>query len=47
MLILSNEPSGWFREGMRETTRYVYDRAGNLLRQRRNLAQPNSRQDLV
>ncbi|WP_024912653.1 RHS repeat-associated core domain-containing protein [Chania multitudinisentens] len=43
---VSDEPGGWFREGMRGTTRYVYDRAGNL-RQRRNLTQPDSRQDLV
>ncbi|KEY58177.1 RHS repeat-associated core domain-containing protein [Serratia sp. DD3] len=43
---VSEAPGGWFREGRRGTTRYVYDRAGNL-RQRRNLTLPASRQDLV
>ncbi|ELY5852491.1 AHH domain-containing protein [Cronobacter malonaticus] len=43
---VDDSPGGWFREGVQEGVRYVFDRAGEL-RQRRNLQTGEAKEDFL
>ncbi|EOE6860972.1 RHS repeat-associated core domain-containing protein [Cronobacter dublinensis] len=43
---VDDSPGGWFREGVHEGVRYVFDRAGEL-RQRRNLHTGEAKEDFL